>query len=122
MAVQFVPAAPRKALLVQGYAPGGFRVAGMVHAGGILIAPEAVHPWPVTDLASVTPDDFAPISGVQVLLLGTGPVMRRPPAALLDALVARGLAVDFMDSRAAARTYNVLATEGRQVAAALLPL
>lgn len=122
MPVAFVPAAPRRVLLVQGYAPGGFRVAGTLHAGGILIGLEAVHPWPATDLASVSADDFAPILGAEVLLLGTGPAMRRPPAALLGALAARGLAVDFMDSKAAARTYNVLAVEGRQVAAALLPL
>lgn len=122
MAVEFVPVAPRKALLVQGYAPEGYRVAGSVHAGGILIAPEAVHPWAATDLASIDPGDFTPLLGAQVLLLGTGQAMRRPPADLLAALAAQDFAVDFMDSRAAARTYNVLVVEGRSVAAALLPL
>ena len=59
---------------------------------------------------------------IELLLIGTGAAMNRPPADLMAALAARGLAVDFMDSRAAARTYNVLALEGRRVAAALLPL
>lgn len=122
MAVAFVPAAPRKALVIQGYAPGGYRVGGTVYPGGILIAGEAVHPWPVVDLAAAHPDDFTPVLGAQVLLIGTGPTMRRPPAALLEALATRGLGVDFMDSKAAARTYNVLIVEGRQAAAALLPL
>ena len=115
------------ALGIQGYTPGGgFRAGGRTFAQGLLILPEAVHDWPVTTLEAVTLDQFAPLLGaepaLEILLIGTGSAMRRPDRVLLDALKAQGLAVDFMDSRAAARTYNVLVTEARRVAAALLPV
>ncbi|HEY4546462.1 MAG TPA: Mth938-like domain-containing protein [Pedomonas sp.] len=113
-------------LSIQGYTAGGFRVGGTLHQGGVILTPERMATWPVTDLASANVDDFALVTTqepkIEVLLLGTGPTMARPPVALLEALKATGLAVDFMDSKAAARTYNVLVAESRRVAAALLAL
>ncbi|MGK2284566.1 Mth938-like domain-containing protein [Pedomonas sp. V897] len=118
---------PRPGVLsIQGYSAGGYRVGGTVQPGGVIVTPERMEAWPVTDLASARVEDFQLVTTeqppIEVLLLGTGPAMRRPPAALLEGLKAAGLAVDFMDSRAAARTYNVLVAENRRVAAALLPL
>ena len=57
-----------------------------------------------------------------LLLIGTGARLRRPARALTEALGALGIGLEPMDSRAAARTYNLLAGEGRRVAAALYPL
>jgi uncharacterized protein len=57
-----------------------------------------------------------------VLLLGMGATIVWPDRALRDRLQAEGLAADPMSSPAAARTYNVLLSEGRRVAAALLPV
>ena len=118
---------PRQGVLaIQGYATGGFRAGGTLHVGGLILTPERMATWPVTDLASASVEDFALVTTqepkIEVLLLGTGPNMTRPPVELIEALKATGLAVDFMDSRAAARTYNVLVAENRRVAAALLPL
>ena len=69
-----------------------------------------------SDLAGVTSDS------VEVLLVGTGTAMTRPDVRLMAALRARGISAEYMDSRAAARTYTVLANEGRRVGAALLPV
>ena len=57
-----------------------------------------------------------------VLLLGCGPRAVLPPRALRDALRAKGLVVEPMDTGAACRTYNVLMAEDRRVAAALIPV
>lgn len=114
------------ALAIQGYTAGGYRVGGETHMGGVILTPERAETWPVSDLAAASVADFALVTTqepkIEVLLLGTGPAMTCPPVELLEALKATGLAVDFMDSRAAARTYNVLVAENRRVAAALLPL
>lgn len=109
---------------IQGYGQGGFRAGGAVYAGAVLVTPEAVQAWPVGALDTLVADDFASLfaADIEVVLIGTGMAMRRPPKLLLDELRARGLAPEFMDSKAAARTYNVLVAEGRRVAAALLPL
>ena len=109
------------ALLIEGYAGRGFRVGDREWPDGVLVTPEAAHEFSALTLAA-----FAPLGEadppIELLLIGTGPTMRRPDAALLAALAGQGLAVDFMDSRAAARTYNVLALEGRRVAAGLFPV
>lgn len=54
------------------------------------------------------------------MLLGVGLVNALPPRPVRDALKAAGVGLEFMSTEAAARTYNVLASEGRRLAAALI--
>ena len=54
------------------------------------------------------------------MLLGTGARQRFPHPRLYRMLIDAGIGVEVMDSAAAARTYNIIAAEGRRVAAALL--
>ena len=58
----------------------------------------------------------------EFLLLGTGAALVRPPLAFIAALEARGFGVEAMDSRAAARAWGVLRSEGRRIVGALYPL
>ena len=125
MAPRFEPQAPPgPAPVIQGYAPGGFRVSGQQYAGGVLVTPTRAIVWPVASLDGLTAAAFDVIGDepVEVVLLGTGATLRRPSADVMAAWRARGLVVELMDSKAAARTYTVLANEGRLVAAALLPV
>jgi uncharacterized protein len=56
----------------------------------------------------------------ELVIFGSGPRLRFVPAALLRCLIERRIGVETMDTAAACRTYNVLASEGRSVLAALL--
>jgi uncharacterized protein len=58
--------------------------------------------------------------GTEIVLLGTGKRLRFPAAALLRPFAPAGIGLEIMDLQAACRTYNILAAEGRKVAAALL--
>ncbi|KAI0658482.1 DUF498-domain-containing protein [Cubamyces menziesii] len=58
----------------------------------------------------------------EILLLGTGQRVEMLPPALRQHLVKVGVQVDVMSTRNACSTYNLLAEEGRRVAAALLPI
>jgi len=58
--------------------------------------------------------------GPELVIFGSGVRLRFPKPALLRALIERGIGVEAMDTAAACRTYNVLASEGRNVVAALL--
>ena len=58
--------------------------------------------------------------GTEIILLGTGNRLRFPSGALLRPFAKAGIGLDVMDLPAACRTYNILAAEGRKVAAALL--
>ena len=59
---------------------------------------------------------------VEILLLGSGPKMGLLPSKLRRELRDAGIVVDVMETGAACRTYNVLLSEDRRVAAALLPV
>ena len=111
--------------LVRGFSGGGFSVDGEVYQA-VLLTPSWAQPWTapaVTDLAEA---DFGPLLALdpapEFILLGTGDAMRFPPRALIRALEARGVGVEVMDSRAAARTWGLLRSEERWIAAALMPL
>ena len=104
---------------VEGYGPGFFRVGGTVLQGAMLVTPDGARPWAgFEDLGAL----LALKGQIDVLLLGMGATIVWPDRALRDRLQAEGLAADPMSSPAAARTYNVLLSEGRRVAAALLPV
>jgi uncharacterized protein len=108
--------------VIEGARTGGWQVQGQWLAGTVLIAPQAAWSLGALALADCLPS-LAALATLDppatLLLIGTGATMQRPPPALLAAATAAGMAPEFMDSRAAARTYNVLVNEGRAVAALL---
>jgi len=104
---------------IEGYGPGFFRVGGQAHPAPVIVMPSGVRGWDGLDDAGGL---VALQGGVDVILLGTGPEIAHPPAALRRALEQAGIGLEPMASPNAARTYNVLLAEGRRVAAALLPI
>jgi uncharacterized protein len=111
--------------LVQGFAARGFRVDGTI-IEGVLLTPEAATPWSPPPLAGLTEGEVAPLLALtpppEFILLGTGPILVFPPRAFVAALEGRGVGVEAMDSRAAARAWSLLRGEGRWIGAALMPL
>ena len=102
---------------VDGYGADFFRVGGEVLRGHVLLSPASVRLWGGLENRAAL---LALAGQVDVLLLGTGKTIARAPADLTAELDAIGIGVEAMDSAAAARTFNVLLSEGRRVAAALL--
>jgi len=88
-----------------------------------VVSPETlVEDWPVTDAAAMVPADLDPLLalGPELVLLGTGERQVFPPAAVMAACLGRGVGFEVMSNDAAARTYSVLAGEGRRVVAGFL--
>ncbi|MBP2227294.1 uncharacterized protein J2847_000574 [Azospirillum agricola] len=120
------PIIPSDRQVIDGYGEGQFCVSGQWRVGAVIVLPDRTLPWTATDAAALTAADFAAVREaepkVELLLLGTGPTMKLVSKALRQELREAGIVVEFMDSGAACRTYNVLLAEGRRVAAALLPV
>jgi len=114
----------RQAPSIDAWGGGGFRVAGLWRPGSLLILDDVAQDWLVASLADLTLDAFDPVfaagPAVEFVLLGTGISQALPPREIREGLRARGLGLEFMSSEAAARSYNVLASEGRRMAAALI--
>lgn len=88
----------------------------------ILCRDKVIEAWDVTDIAAMTPADAEPILALQpdVVLLGTGARQQFPSQAVLAAFLQRGIGVEVMGNAAAARTWDILADEGRNVVAAFI--
>lgn len=126
--MDLTPLVPAGRQIIESYGEGRFRVAGKVFAGSVLVFPDRTLPWVVAEAGAITLESLSAVAetglagGVQVLLLGCGARAAAVPAGLRQALKHAGVVVETMDTGAAARTYNVLAAEGRLVAAALIAI
>ena len=111
--------------VVQGLTPRGFSVDGGIYEA-LLLTPERADSWSPPALAELTLEHLQPLLALQpqpeFLIIGTGPTMAFPSRALVRTLEGRGIGVEAMDSRAAARTWGMLRGEDRWIAAALMPL
>lgn len=103
--------------------------AGMVEIGGRhltaphIVAPTLLHDAWITTAADLTAQSLAPLWRVEprIVLLGGSGFDAGSLKLLRRALAARQAGLEVMDLGAACRTYNVLAQEGRAVAALLFP-
>lgn len=87
-----------------------------------LLAPDTLAAWPPTALDEI---DEAAVEAVlamkpELVLLGTGATQKLPPPRVMGAFLSKGIGLEAMDNAAAARTFNLLAAEGRRLVAAFL--
>jgi uncharacterized protein len=111
----------RNAITRQG--PGEVWVNGQRHAHSIVLPWQgAVQAWPVGALADLHASHFEPLAALkpELVVFGSGPRLQFVSPALYRALIEARIGLETMDTAAACRTYNVLASEGRRVVAALV--
>lgn len=107
---------------IEAYDATHFRINGQCFHHPVLLLPEAkVQPWPLHGPAALELTDLEALfnSQPQVLLIGVGADPSPPSPAVLAASATRGIGLEWMGTGAACRTYNLLASEGRRVAAGL---
>ena len=104
---------------VDGYGPGFFRIGGEVFEGPLVVTSTGVSSWGGYDDVEAL---LALKDLVDVIFVGTGAEIAHLPASLRTALEEAGIGAEPMSSPAACRTYNVLLSEGRRVALALIPV
>ncbi len=106
------------------YGNGGFRFAKMSHQGSLLCVPSGIYGWNVETVSGFAESAFQKVleeqDDIEVLLVGTGKDLVPLPGALKTRFREAGILADPMSTGAAVRTFNVLLSEDRAVAAALL--
>jgi len=109
---------------IDAYGRGGFRFADMSHVGSILCVPSGIYGWDPQTLEDIDGPSLGRVVEerdlIDVLLLGVGPEPRPAPADAERALREAGVRFDTMTTGAAVRTFNVMVSEERRVAAGLL--
>lgn len=110
------------ALTIQSVSAEGVRVDGEIFAETIAITTQVVlDSWRPVAVCDLVADDFSILLDYapELVILGTGSCGEFPPRELTFAFARLGIGLEVMDTAAAARTFNVLAGEGRRVAAVL---
>lgn len=120
------PDAPHlpRAAAIEAYGKGGFVFDTMSHTGSLLCLPDAIWAWPVTSAGDIDRASlqriFENAASVDTLIIGTGNDVWIVPKDLREALRARHVVIDAMQTGPAVRTWNIMIGERRRVAAALI--
>lgn len=99
------------------------RVNDLILARSFILAPDTlIENWPVVSIGELAIEHLSPLLALNptLVLLGTGARQVFPPAAIMAACLTRGIGIEVMTNASAASTFNVLAGEGRRVAAAFI--
>lgn len=110
--------------LIQAYGDMGFRIAGERLEGSQLVFPEWTLSWDVSSLQDITLESLSSLTEkaqeIDILVMGCGPRFQAEPEQLRARLREFSISLEWMDTAAACRTFNILLTEERRVAAALV--
>ncbi|MET0088484.1 MAG: Mth938-like domain-containing protein [Candidatus Thiodiazotropha sp.] len=123
--MKFILDEPGGGYAIQHYANGKITVNGIIYRENLLVMPNQVIPqWRPASFDDLTPEDFVQLAklGSEIVILGTGSKQRFPTPALTYPLFDARIGLEVMDTAAACRTFNILMSEGRQVAAALFTI
>ena len=109
--------------LISGYGLGFVEINNQRFNGNLIVMPDTlVLDWPAINFASLTEAHFLQFVELkaEVVLLGTGEKHQFLHPKFAQKLTQNGIVLECMTTSAACRTYNILMSEGRHVAAALL--
>lgn len=109
---------------IEAYGGGGFKVAGQRIEGNIIILPDSVHSHNADSIENFSDKDIESIitnaDDIEILLVGGGASTNFFSDEIERLIKSKSISVEYMDTGAAARTYNILLTEERKVAAILI--
>lgn len=104
-------------------AHGEVTIRDTIYTRSLIVMPETlITDWPPNAIQGLSADHLDHVLALEpeIILLGTGQRLCFPEVAITARIMEKKIGLEVMDTAAACRTYNVLMTEGRKVAAALL--
>ncbi|MGI9305273.1 MAG: Mth938-like domain-containing protein [Gammaproteobacteria bacterium] len=109
--------------LIRGYDAHEIRINDSSYTRSVLITPDFLDSeWPPQRVEEIATKHIEAIAALkpEVVVLGTGAKIKFPAREISHFFLERGVGVEIMDTPAACRTYNILMSEGRNVAAGLI--
>ena len=109
--------------LITAYDEGYIEINKQRYVQNLIVMPQTlIHDWQAVSFAELSNEHFRQIADLkpEVVLLGTGIAHLFLHPRHYQCLTDNGIALECMSTAAACRTYNILMSEGRIVAAALI--
>ncbi len=110
-------------LVIQAYEDNSVQIDNKFYNTSLILSPQKLQsPWRPGSIESLSSEDFQPVLALnpEIVILGTGKKLVFPATEILLSVYQKGLGIEIMDTAAACRTYNILVSENRKVAAALI--
>ena len=114
---------PANVNLITAVSPGEIRVGEQLIRTSVIIGTrDIISDWPAASMDRIDATDIAPVLELEpeIVLLGSGRRLVFPRQEIYGQVLARNIGIEVMDTAAACRTFNILAAEGRRVAAGLI--
>ena len=121
--MQFTRESRQDINLIRSHEPGMVRIGDKVYTSSLVLSPTQIMPdWATASIEFLNMELLEAALAMEpiILLLGTGTRQIFPGAELMSQVLQRGIGLEIMDTAAACRTYNILASENRKVVAALI--
>jgi len=109
--------------VVTAYDNSGIKVNGKQFEKSFIISPDEFHEnWTIDSISELSSTHIQQLLDMkpELIIVGTGNKLVFPPVEVYAALVKQNMGVEFMDTNAACRTYNILTGEGRKVVAGII--
>lgn len=121
--MDITPSIPTDKKVIKAYGDGLFRVNDDEYKSGIMVLPDKVKKLEISAIDGINADFLDSIlqgENIEILLIGCGAVHMAVPQEIRLYSANKGIGLEVMTTGAACRTYNVLLSEGRGVAALLV--
>ena len=109
--------------IFSGYGEGYVTINQVRYEHNLIVLPDhIIENWQIENIEQLEAAHFDCIRPFQpeIVLLGTGATLRFPDPKLMKVMISSGIGLEVMDAHPTCRTYNILSTEGRRVAAPLI--
>ena len=109
--------------VITAYGEDSVSVNGKVFEQSLILAnTEFSEDWGLSSIEQLADEHIEQILSFdpELIIIGTGGKLVFPKVEVYSAIIKRGIGVDFMDTHAACRTYNILMSEGRGVVVGLI--
>ena len=126
MAIDITPHSLSVNKLIRSYGNSGFRIGDQFYNGSVFMLNESIVPWAATGANSCFVESLEAhvknATDFDILIVGSGLRSTPPNIKLRSMLKSHKIVLEWMNTGAACRTYNVLVLENRPVAAALIAI
>lgn len=105
--------------IINGYTENGITINEQFYNNSLIVSNyQLIDHWPVNHIDQLNNATLEPILQLQpeVIIIGTGKQIKFPHPETYAAVINKGIGIEFMDTGAACRTYNVLLSENRKIA------
>ena len=109
--------------VITAYDDNSVSINGKKFSQSLVVASTQLHEnWDIADIELLNSSHIELVLSFQpeLIIIGTGSSLVFPAVEIYSGIIEHGIGVDFMDTGAACRTYNILMSEGRDVVAGLI--